>query len=90
MALSKAALTSSAPPHIARDGERAPTGRFDHPCRFLVPRLRHVDERHAGILTGELKRRGTPDAAPRPGYKRNLARKAPVLMRCHVLLLFVC
>ena len=86
MVSSRAAFTSSASRHVARDGERPPAEFFDQARRVLNALFRDVGDHHAGALARERQRRGAADAAPCPGYKRNLSRVASVLIRCHVLL----
>ncbi len=73
--------------HVAPDGERPSASLFDHPRRFLIVLFRNVGDHHAGTLTRERQRRGTVNAVGCSSDKGNLARKASILVRCHVLLL---
>src|SRR5206468_2624533 len=54
---------------------------------FLIVLFRNVGDHHAGTRACERQRRGAADAARCSGDKGNLARKACMLIRCHVLLL---
>ncbi len=75
------------PRHVAPDGERPAAGLFDHAGRFLIALFPNIGDHHAGALAGERQRRGAADAVRCSGHERDFTRVAPVLVRCHILLL---